>query len=441
MSHVCYVVPPYLLRGIADAQCNEDHVRDAARRALELRDQWTARRAERMALLCTPRGARHAHVPMVPQSIVPDFLLKHIADNEDVDEETRAHARRDLEHIQGVQRQYQTQQQQGDQKGLSQDQDPASSSSVSALAAAVPGKEDPKTPKTEKFYRAIYDAKNTDNEQELPGSVVRVEGQKETKDKAVNDAYDNVGEVLKMYREKFDWVSIDNKNMNVISSVHFGKKYENAFWDPERLQMVFGDGGEFLNNFTGTIDVIGHELTHAVTEHTSPLDYQGMSGALNEHVSDVFGIMVKQIVEKETAEDADWLIGEGCIMPGVKGVALRSMKEPGTAYDDPRFGKDPQPNNFKDYVPTFEDNGGVHIYSGIPNKAFYLAAKGFGGFSYEKAGPIWWKTMQSGRIPARCTFIQFADVTVEVAEELYGDEAGKIVRGAWNEVGVTRKGN
>ncbi|KAJ3958633.1 hypothetical protein N0V92_004764 [Colletotrichum tropicale] len=166
-----------------------------------------------------------------------------------------------------------------------------------------------------------------------------------------------------------------------------------------------------------------------------------MSGALNEHVSDVFGIMVKQIVEKETAEDADWLIGEGCIMPGVKGVALRSMKEPGTAYNDPRFGKDPQPNNFKDYVPTFEDNGGVHIYSGIPNKAFYLAAKGFGGFSYEKAGPIWWKTMQSGRIPARCTFIQFADVTVEVAEELYGDEAGKIVRGAWNEVGVTRKGN
>lgn len=104
-------------------------------------------------------------------------------------------------------------------------------------------------------------------------------------------------------------------------------------------------------------------------------------------------------------------------------------------------GKDPQPSHFKDYVPTFEDNGGVHIYSGIPNKAFYLASKGFGGFSHEKAGPIWWKTMNSGRIPARCTFIQFADVTVEMAEELYGDEAGKIVRDAWDEVGVTRKGN
>lgn len=170
--------------------------------------------------------------------------------------------------------------------------------------------------------------------------------------------------------------------------------------------MVFGDGGEFLNNFTGCIDVIGHELTHAVTEHTSPLNYYGQAGALNEHISDAFGIMVKQRVQDEKSDVADWLIGEDCILPGVKGTALRSMKEPGTAYDDPVFvsassfhsytllqlhkqraaanvsqGKDPQVGHMKQFRTTFEDNGGVHIYSGIPNKAFYLASVSFGGYS------------------------------------------------------------
>ncbi|TQN66865.1 Protease PrtS [Colletotrichum shisoi] len=422
MSHICYVVPPHLLKGIADAECNSDKERHAARRALELRDIITTRRAERLAILGGPRAQRHQLSSHSHPSIIPDMLLRHIAESPDVNDNTRSNARRDLQHLQALHQKIHRSQQ-------------------APLAAAKDPKdpEDPEDPEAT-TYRAIYDAKNSSNEDDLPGDVVRVEGQKAIDDKAVNDAFDNVGEVLKMYKDKFDWVSIDNKNMNVVSSVHFGEQYENAFWDPERMQMVFGDGGEFLNNFTGTIDVIGHELAHAVTEHTSPLDYQGMSGALNEHISDVFGIIVKQIAENEKADEADWLIGEGCIMPGVKGVALRSMKSPGTAYNDPRFGKDPQPAHFKDYSPTFEDNGGVHIYSGIPNRAFYLVARAFGGFSYEKAGPIWWKAITSGQIPPRCSFLQFADLTTEMAEEAYGEEAGKIVREAWDEVGVQRKG-
>ncbi|KAI4860737.1 Metalloprotease [Hypoxylon rubiginosum] len=421
--HVCYVVPPYLLTAIADSSSNEDPIRESARNALTMHKSYVGKREKRFAALTAPRGLKAAAAVHQRKSIVPDHMLQHIADCEDVDEDTRACAKRDLEHIRNVHAKYQKAQgihgDTSDQKTFAATEEPSDT--------------------TEKTYRAVYDAKHDSNEAHLPGTVIRVEGQKASTDESVNEAYDNAGLVLSFYADIFNWKSIDNKNMHVISSVHFGTNYENAFWDPEVAQMVYGDGHNFLTNFTGCVDVIGHELTHAVTEYTSPLDYTGQSGALNEHVSDVFGIMIKQRVEDETADKADWLIGENCLMPGVKGVALRSMKAPGTAYDDPRFGKDPQPDNFKNYKTTTEDNGGVHMYSGIPNKAFYNASVAFGGYSWEKAGKIWWETMQSGQVPARCTFIQFADVTVEKAEELFGDDAAAIVRKAWTDVGVVRK--
>ncbi|KAI1503494.1 hypothetical protein F5X99DRAFT_106079 [Biscogniauxia marginata] len=418
---VCFVVPPYLLRAISDSSENEGPIRESARFALDSHKAYCTKRENRFAALTAPRGQRAAASVHRHRTIVPESMLRHIAESADVDEYTRTCAKRDLEHIQNVHVKYQ--QAQGLQAGTT-DQKEASSD---------------KSPQTETTYRAVYDAQNDANEANLPGKVARVEGQKATNDESVNEAYDNAGLVLQFYADIFNWKSIDNKNMHVISSVHFGKNYENAFWDPEIAQMVYGDGHDFLTNFTGCIDVIGHELTHAVTEYTSPLDYTGQSGALNEHVSDVFGIMVKQRVQDETADKADWLIGEDCIMPGVKGVALRSMKAPGTAYNDPRFGKDPQPDNFKDYEKTEDDNGGVHMYSGIPNKAFYNAAVAFGGYSWEKAGKIWWETMQSGQIPSKCTFVQFADVTVDKAEELFGEEAAAVVKKAWSDVGVERK--
>ncbi|KAI8635518.1 metalloprotease [Xylariaceae sp. FL1651] len=419
--HYCSVVPPYLLNALAESEHNNEDIRKSARHALELHRNYVAKRQRRFAELTAPRGSRGVAAPHRSQGIVPNTLLKHIADSEDVDEATRACAKRDLEHIQTVHAKYQRVQ------GIAAEQTALGISSTLAK------------PTAKTTYRAVYDAHNDQNEEDLPGTVVRVEGQKAVSDAAANQAYDNAGNVLSFYLDIFNWKSIDNNNENVISSVHFGQNYENAFWDPEIAQMVYGDGHDFLGNFTNAVDVIGHELTHAVTEHTSPLDYTGQSGALNEHVSDTFGIMVKQRVQNETAEQADWLIGEDCLMPGVKGVALRSMKAPGTAYNDPRFGKDPQPDNFKDYKGTTDDNGGVHLYSGIPNKAFYLSSVAFGGYSWEKAGKIWWETMQSGQIPAKCTFIQFADVTVDKAEELFGSDAAAIVRKAWNDVGVVRK--
>ncbi|EEU40502.1 uncharacterized protein NECHADRAFT_32824 [Fusarium vanettenii 77-13-4] len=419
----CYIVPPHLLRGIADSQSNPEHIRKAAQASLAAHDRITTLRKERLAALTAPRGYQSSRpVNFQPQHIIPDTLLRHISESDQVDETTRARARRDLNHLQLILGKVQAAQQ-----GESVDQ------SLNATADKDKDKGSPK----DAPYRAIHDAQNSTDESDLPGKLVRSEGQAKTKDKAVNEAYDNVGIVLEFYKKYFKWLSIDNKNMDIISTVHFGKRYENAFWDPEKLQMVFGDGDEFLNNFTGCIDVIGHELTHAVTEHTSPLDYYGQSGALNEHISDVFGIMVKQKVQDEKSDAADWLVGEDCILPGVKGTALRSMKAPGTAYDDPRFGKDPQVSHMKDFTTMFEDNGGVHVYSGIPNKAFHLVSVAFGGYSWEKAGKIWWEAMKSGKVPSKCTFKQFADVTVDCAQDLYGESAAKKVKKAWSDVGVT----
>jgi Zn-dependent metalloprotease len=419
----CYIVPPYLLRGIADSSSNSEEVRNAAKSALESRELVTKARHERLAALSQPRGyARSSNVNFQTQPIVPDSLLRHLSESDKVDEDTRARAKRDLEHLESVIGRFQA-----SQEGQSSDQQ--------TLAATHDEKAKPvkKNP-----YRAVYNASGNFDEEQLPGKLVRAEGEPPVEDKSVNEAFENIGIVLDFYKKHFQWNSIDNRNMDVISSVHFGKNYANAFWFPQRLQMVFGDGDDFLNNFTGCIDVIGHELCHAVTEHTSPLDYWGMSGALNEHVSDVFGIMVKQQVQDENSETADWLIGEDCILPGVKGTALRSMKSPGEAYNDPRFGKDPQVDHMDAWETMFEDNGGVHIFSGIPNKAFFLACQAFGGYSWEKAGKIWWKTMTSGRIPPKCTFKQFADVTVDVAEEEFDQEAAQKVRKAWTQVGVVR---
>jgi Zn-dependent metalloprotease len=250
-SHVCYIVPPYLLQGIAESKqhdVNED-TRVAAKQSLDQRREYTAKRSERFAALAQPRATRK-HLDLYQhQSIVPEILLKHIAESQDVDQETRERARHDCDHIHKVTAAY--------KEGLSGESEASAQQSLA-------GKGKPKTkppPTTNGFYRAVYDAKHTTNESKLPGTVLRVEGQAPAKDEPANQAFDNAGKVLDFYQKIFNWKSIDNKNMHVLSSVHFAKNYENAFWDPEKMQMVYGDGYTFLYHFTNCIDVIGHELT------------------------------------------------------------------------------------------------------------------------------------------------------------------------------------
>jgi Zn-dependent metalloprotease len=288
--------------------------------------------------------------------------------------------------------------------------------------------------------RTIYSA---GNEQLLPGDVVATESTPPTatSDRAVREAFEGLGATFDFFWDVFDRHSIDDEGMALDATVHYGDNYNNAFWNSQ--QMVFGDGdGEIFNRFTSSLDIIGHELAHGVTEDEAGLVYMFQPGALNESMSDVLGSLIKQRVRNETAIDADWLIGQGLFTPAVNGTALRSMKAPGTAYDDELLGTDPQPDHMSKYVETFNDNGGVHINSGIPNKAFHITATNMGGYAWEKAGRIWYETLRDSGLRPNTGFRRFAKLTVATAGRLYGPGSVEqaIVADAWTSVGIAVSG-
>ncbi|MEU8586960.1 M4 family metallopeptidase [Streptomyces sp. NPDC048664] len=281
--------------------------------------------------------------------------------------------------------------------------------------------------------RTVYDA---GHRQDLPGEKVRGEGDEPGQDASVNRAYAGLGATFELYRTVYGRDSIDGRGLPLDASVHYDENYDNAFWNGE--QMVFGDGdNEVFLDFTIPVDVIGHELTHGVTQYTANLTYYGQSGALNESLSDVFGSLIKQYGLGQSAADSDWLIGAGLLAPRVTGTALRSMKEPGTAYDDDVLGKDPQPATMDGYVHTGQDNGGVHINSGIPNHAFYLVATELGGNAWERAGQIWYDVLTGGRLQPDADFAAFAKLTVAAARARYqeGAEYDAVLK-AWEGVKV-----
>lgn len=282
--------------------------------------------------------------------------------------------------------------------------------------------------------RSIHDAEHL---MQLPGVVVRAEGQPATGDAAVDEAYDALGATYEFFWEAFGRDSIDNQGFALVGTVHYGDGYENAFWNG--AQMVFGDGdGEIFQRFTRSLDVVAHELAHGVTESEAGLVYFNQPGALNESLSDVFGVLTRQFALKQTADQADWLIGAELLTDKVNGIALRSMANPGSAYDDPVLGKDPQPGHMRDFIVTRDDNGGVHLNSGIPNHAFYRAAMALGGFAWEKAGRIWYETLCDRRLANDADFKGFASLTMDTAERLFGAASDEwtAVKQAWTDVGV-----
>jgi Zn-dependent metalloprotease len=292
-------------------------------------------------------------------------------------------------------------------------------------------------PVTPTSQRTVYDSQHG-GRTALPGTLARSEGDPPSADAGVNEAYDGAGATFEFYRDAYDRNSIDGQGLELVSSVHYGVRYENAFWNG--VQMVYGDGGGQLFNegaFTRALDVIAHELTHGVTQYTAGLEYSSQPGALNESFSDVFGVLAKQFAAQQEADDDEqkWLIGAGSLVPKW-GRALRSMKAPGTAWQG-----DQQPGSMDGYVDLPDDNdpnndnGGVHINSGIPNHAFYLAATAVGGFAWEKVGRVWYVTLTE-RLTSTAQFTDAATATVEVARELFGGDVERAVTEAWTGVGV-----
>lgn len=236
--------------------------------------------------------------------------------------------------------------------------------------------------------RLVYDSKTTQN-QRL--SLKRREGNDPTPDDSINRAFDYAGIVRAYYRTVLNWNSVDNSGSDLIMNVHFGKKYSNAFWDGD--EMTFGDGdNEVFTDFTKSLDVTAHEMTHGVVQFTAGLVYRAQPGALNEHYADVFGSAIKQYYRQQTAATADWLIGDEIMAPALQGMAIRSMKAPGTAYNHALLGRDPQPAHMDNYYNGSRDNFGVHINSGIPNKVFYLVSI---GIETEKAAVLWFETLKT----------------------------------------------
>jgi bacillolysin len=229
------------------------------------------------------------------------------------------------------------------------------------------------------------------------------------------DAHNYAGIVYDYYYNTHNRNSYDNAGSTIISTVHYSTNYNNAFWNGN--QMVYGDGdGTTFTALSGALDVVAHELTHAVTERTAGLIYQDQSGALNESMSDVFGYFV---------EPEDYLMGEDVYTPGVAGDALRSISDP-TAYG--------QPDHMNDYYYTSSDNGGVHTNSGIPNKAAYNTIVSIGKTKAEK---IYYRAL-TVYMTSTTDFSDARAALLAATADLYGSNGTEYtaVENAWNAVGV-----
>ncbi|WOX16047.1 M4 family metallopeptidase [Streptomyces sp. N50] len=266
--------------------------------------------------------------------------------------------------------------------------------------------------------------------------VARYSGQPPTGDAAVDEAYDGLTAAATFASEVLGRDSIDGSGGPLVAVVHHDVGYNNAYWTGQYI--VLGDGDEeIFGRFTQCPEVVASEVWPGIPE-ISVISFSGESGALSVSIRDVFASLTKQYARGQAVDEADWVLGAGLLMPSVNGVGLRSLKAPGTAYDDEVLGKDPQPDHMRDYLHTERDNGGVHINGGIPSRAFFLVAAALGGKAWERAGLIWWDALTSGEVGETPLFADWARLTAEAAVARYSgnSEEHRAVLSAWDAVGV-----
>jgi len=272
----------------------------------------------------------------------------------------------------------------------------------------------------------MYDCKNT---QSLPGAPVGNPGK--SKDATVRRALAETGLVAEFYAKVFGRNSIDNAGMTLVSSVHYGKAFNNAQWTG--TQMLYGDGdGRLFVDFTRGNDVIGHELTHGVTQHTLQLDYADDAGGLNESLSDCFGSMFRQWQANQKASAADWLIGKDIIGPTARARGLSCLRNMANPADTKAIA--PQPTQYSQLHPGMDP----HYTSGPPNLAFCLASKTVGGYSWDTIGKVWYTVMTTSGQQPNMTMPTFSARTRQVAGHLFGaaSAVAKAVDAAWKQVGL-----
>lgn len=261
-----------------------------------------------------------------------------------------------------------------------------------------------------------------------------------TGDASVDHAHENAQVTANFLQRVLKRDSLDGAGGELNNFAHDESIPGNAYWD--EAGMHYSDGDATTGLLSKGLDVAAHEMFHGVTSHSAGLEYSGQAGALNESVSDLFGVAVEQwhadpkgFRSAEGARRGNWQIGEAVMTPSVPGDAIRDMARPGTAYDNPDMGRDIQPGHMRDYLnlPEDVDFGGVHLNSGIPNRAAYEAAQLIGT---EKVAKIWYDALTT-KLGKDATFEEAAAATTSSARKLYGKgDIPHAVRNAWKAVGL-----